>query len=1219
MRNSLGLNYDDNYSSDGASYSQGGFGDYMHNWLQSFKDEPMSVFEFAGQGTTFTEDANVDDYLAYIWQENPEFYESVYTPAQLKMIKNSESTADVDFKVRWFGAQQEALERIEHYDEQSNAVTYGLTKTVSAIGNYVAMDPATLPSLFLGGSIIKGAQAIGQGSKAMTVALSVAAGTAEGAAYGWLYENNRVNYERQMGNEDAAIDNTIIGWGAGLGAVGGLMGSAFLRGAADDNKVLAALADEMGGMPQQAVRRPGTIDELSNLVKSQKDDMDAINLAFKGVGAKPRNYATLWSSSAMRVLPFKNTRELADWVATAKPSKRELDQLSEAVTELQLKVDTQSSVSTAAMKKLPDTEYQKTGVMSREAQSVQTDDILEGIADQMNINTSVGLLKRIPGSQAVGRFLTAAGTFGVRGGGVRKAAGVSAYLYQSVIAVGMRNVDQTVTKVAAVTIDGARRTVEGFFGKDLGITKLLLKNSKEATKAADEGATLVSDMVGSMQGAASNRPWLNELGAKLKEGFEAMGRRAEEAGLIDAAKDYFPILFNRGAITADTPGFRKALTSYLTKKFTGKKASLNMITLRDLGWVDYLNGKLVISKLGKEMGITDLKQLRGGLSEAAETAYAARLPAMLEKQARRSADNFEGVGHESLLINPDSLEEGAVMVRKGFRTDSTHRQTFDKDIYLDDGMKPFMEQNIGNMYQHVTTNLGARTEFALGQAAIFGRPVEFGELAARARNIVARDKDLTAQQKKEFMDMIDEAESVYDFNMGNKGLADSPFDLPLVRGVSDTAISVTRGFSSYLWGIPVVSMEMVQKLLAPSTIHALGSNLNTIRKAVMSSEYRWEMLSAFGEAIDATRLVTRGMLENAGHQGQFLGYLPSERMKAPWINVARGLIDKQADGIARTLPQRLGSVVPNVAAAASTNITQIGMMPVLTAAGRIMTGRYSESFVTRKLNALRTLADKLDELGEVTPKQFNAMARKAGFKNANDAALLNRAGLMDKGVRDFMLDLRGAGLFSKKGLDSEKILRWAQKNGKEDEYFRFSGAMTEYVTERMNNAFATPSPMSRVALNDKNPLMQLMTMFWNFPAAFYQQRLMMAGGDDSLRGTGLLTSYIALEGLHRSIRDVVDPRSDSFGSLEGVMDEWKENPGKSAYRLFTGSLPITGLYPLGSMGGTTLFGQPLELNIAEGKMEKVLKGIGDAANPESYNQQAALEWSTIFNNTNAAR
>ena len=178
--------------------------------------------------------------------------------------------------------------------------------------------------------------------------------------------------------------------------------------------------------------------------------------------------------------------------------------------------------------------------------------------------------------------------------------------------------------------------------------------------------------------------------------------------------------------------------------------------------------------------------------------------------------------------------------------------------------------------------------------------------------------------------------------------------------------------------------------------------------------------------------------------------------------------------------------------------------------------------------------------------------------------------------------------------------------------------MTEFVTERMNSAFATPNAMTRLDVSDNNPLTQMLTMFWQFPAAFYQQRLLMGAQDTSSRGMGLMTTYVGLEFLHRSLRQVADPKGAGFANPEAVLEGWTQSPGKSAFRLFTGALPLTGLFPLGGAAETTLFGAPLDTNIAEGGMEKLLKGIHDSADPSKYGSQAALEWNSIFN-YNAAR
>ena len=89
-----------------------GVGDYLSNWFQGIAGEEMSMFDFAGEGAEFTPEATSQDYLNYLWQQDPDFYNSIYSDDQKRDILNSENTAQLNFKIKYYGKQIEALDRL---------------------------------------------------------------------------------------------------------------------------------------------------------------------------------------------------------------------------------------------------------------------------------------------------------------------------------------------------------------------------------------------------------------------------------------------------------------------------------------------------------------------------------------------------------------------------------------------------------------------------------------------------------------------------------------------------------------------------------------------------------------------------------------------------------------------------------------------------------------------------------------------------------------------------------------------------------------------------------------------------------------------------------------------------------------------------------------------------------------------------------------------------
>lgn len=1344
------------------------FGGWVKNWWEGWEPRNWSAPTGGSAGSSifnfpydegFMAGFGPDKYLEYIYGEDITSEDSrfnLYSKEMQENILNSYSKEQIHFKMRMYGDQIEATDRLENYDKDAGMLPYVLGKTISGVVNYFGQDVVgNIATLGASGALLKGTKALPAAGR--TLGLMGGEATV-GVAYGTAYEMQRVQVERQFGNEDAEVDGSTIIWGGGLGLLAGTAGAYFARNI--NNDILAgALIDEMSGQPASRLRwwedMTGA-DTLRETMARSERVTGRITRVTEETGVRRNQLNWMFNENALKHSPWRSPKHALEWVETAKPSAAELDRLDhyfaskiadefqdgprvfdfdagrpvplrgtfddaaspaparaaddvlDDVDELEEFLDSpqvfdpdegvstvrrmfddglddadefqdgpsffdvdsgaaapvRSSFTQAASRSSDDlvedfsddvfeevigevdtdldallqTEFQRTGKMpeapapkpvvspkpaSDASPQGSFDDALDRLDDGMELATSVGIMQSISRklglsyfSKLVGDF----GTWGARGAGYRKSVKSVAHLYQHISPNGMRNADQQVARSATLSMDGARRSVEKMMGVDIGIQKVLIKNAKEVRKAIKRGDDIVSEVVA---GGDRLGPWGKQLAQKFDEAFEKMGKRAERAGLIDKADDYFPVMFNKGVVQAKGEEFINAFEAYLTKHFE-KTGDLSLITAKRLGWVDGPAGNLRVTAAGKEVGLTSDMTLKGISGDALE-AYKAELPKSLNAQARRAEQAFHGNNFESLLTNPDALEEGAMYVKGFFATNSKKRQTLNKDIYLDEGMKPFMEQNIDVIYSHSIRNLGAETEFALSQLAVNGEALTFEAMVARTRAYIGRQKDISGKERAEMTKMIDQAERAHSASMGRLDQPTSSYGAKAVLGVIEGVQNMARTTFGPFWGIPVASMEVPRMLLAnPTMAHR---QIGTFFKAMVSSKYRWESMSAFGDALEATTLQMRGMLEMTGHEGVYMGRTATERFKAPWINLGR---NAKANFQNREFGTLAGRGLLDLSENAATVFTQVGLMPLLTSAGRVATGRLSESILLksirgRKGNRLRSLADEIRKYGnaKMTPKQFQGLARKVGL-NKQDAALYNRAGLLAPDVLGFMDEAIKAGKLKGRNIDSQDLYRWAQSNGMEDAYQRFSGAMTELVTERMNYMYATPNALSRADVNPNSPFDLMASMFQNFPLAFYQQNLQMVAQDSTVRGTALFTTYVALEALHKSIRDVVayDPlrsisgreQKDSFLNPNAVLEEWSESPGKKFSETLIRGIPINGLYPLGKFYDV-LSGeqQGLGLNIVEGQLQRLLSTAHSAVKADQPNGvQISSEYAQLF-------
>ncbi len=1228
---------------------------YAKEWLSGWSEEP-TMFQYRTD-PRFIEQGGAEAYLNLLYKRNPESWD-LYTEEHRKAILNSESADEIHAKLMYFGNEQAALNSLEYYDNYSGpGLGTAVGKTLSA-ANMLLQDPATWVTFGTAGATLKGINAMSKGSKTLRTVLSAGAGGAEGAAYGWLYENNRVNGQRALGNQDAVFDNTTVGWGMGLGFAGGMLGGVLYRNVKDD-KLVAALSDELSGGPTSKLRTDGVVgmDEASELATKETTRGTRQLRALQSVGADAKHGGWINNPRGFKYTPFATADEAIDWIETAKPTKQELQAIDDFIADAMIR-DKNNGIVNLRMK-MQKTEFQKTGKAPKKTPVENNLSGLELIGATQQQATNVGFLQSLPGSKAAGRILGTLGTWGVRGGGYRRqvkdageAIGVVQNLYHSIAKVGVRDGDVMIARGAAPSLDAANRVSQKNFAP---VIQVINENSDFLQMKAREGVDIVSVI---QRGGDDLGDVGKELHKALKESLDVQGRTAQAAGLIESKDDYFPILFNKGKALDNEEQFVEALTQYLVKEFTGKGADINLIHAKALGWISgETAGSVRVTKAGLAAGLKQVqKRVKGvksqpirfdydSLNDDARKLYDEGLEESLNTQAIRTSQVMQGNNLESLLRNPLAVDEGA-MRKQGFFTNSTYRQSFDKNIYQDPGMAPFMNQDIQELMIHAN-RMGSEAEFALGQASLFGESVTMGQLIGKTRKYVESKTNGTVS--KDLTEMIDKVEQIYLTAMGMAPKGKSEFAQSWITGAVEAGSNAARAMSGLLWGIPVASMEVPRQLFVQGDQAGIG--MRDFINACKSGKERWRAAASLGDAMEFLNLNLRGTLENSAHEGQFLGYTWKQRLAAPWIRVgaeaqaAEGMVEKFFKGGNAT-----------VAAFANT-VTQAGLMPLLTAAGRISVGRFAERSIISRLPNLKKLSEALEgkNLGSVADganeggKIFKGLAREAGFgggkRYIDEAIRMNRAGLLDPDVIKFMEKAKEAGVLDAKDFDFLAMRKWvidksnaARKGLKrknltpeetakfhadlalEDEVRKFNGAMTEYVTERMNYTYATPNAMSRIDINDNDPMRQAASLFMSFPAAFYQQNLTMVAGDASSKGSALFLLYMGGELAHRAIRDVADPvraltsSSSNFGDPKAVIDGWMEKPGETAYNALTGSLPLTGLFPVGKFFGQSLFGRPNQGNIVEGKFNQlgrlINKQIPDGGDP---GPDIALRYADLFN------
>ena len=1176
---------------------------FIENWWAGWNGEAMPATSFA-PNVAFQGEDGAQPYLDARFKDSPESWE-FYSEEQKRALKNSNSTEDVEFKLRYFGQQNAALDRIKFHDSHSGGLSYVTNKTLSAAVNYVGADPVTnVATLGTAGATLKGVSALSKAGKTIQTMSAVAAGSVEGGAMGALYEYNQTKFQNQLGNDLDTFDGQTVAWGVGLGAFAGLIAGATAPGLS--NKLIQDLSDEIAGMPLSKAIAAGVEDVQSMAARLGQEGALGERAArrIKAVGARVDSQDWIFGTK-LKYTTFASANEAVEWLETAKPSSAELDQLSEAIAVQVVNEMEGKAVGKIKLTNMK-TEFQKTNKEPKFATQRRSDDeTINRLSNEYNVSRSAGILQNIPGaSRIAGSIIKGLGGFGARGKGVlANSLGGVAYAFQMLNPVGTRNGDMSVVRTAVPSLQAARASASNNLRKKTGLQKDLLRYNKDIKAAATNGVDVMSEIATVvLTNAKSSHEWANVIAAKFKQTLDDYGNRAAAAGLIDKAEDYFPVLFDKGAIARGGVEFQEAFTKYLTKKFTQESSELNRITV------------VKLKKAGTWSKDTDSKITKyGQLEGKMKVQYDKALAESLSDQAKASTLRLQGQSIESLLINPNALEEGAI-VQKSMNADPTMNKTLPSDIYLDDGMKPFLTQNLPDVLRYSETNLFARTEFALGQAQVFGRAMEYPEMLAMLKNKMTREMqgvdEIGLKERKELEKLFEQAERTYDAEMGRLPADRTAFNTGVAEDVVATGMNMIRAGSAGFWGIAAATMELPIALMQGSGYNPreLGDRLGDALRSVFNTEYRWDNLAATADALDELRVNLRGMLENSSHEGTYLGMSVGERISSPWINVRTTLANQDVQGF-----EKFTSFLNAGSRMFADYALQAGMMPAITRTGRIMVGRASERFVSRKLGAMRKLSEMMAN-GVDDPKAFKAMARKAGFRTAQDASDINGSGLMDPKVMSFLEDLQSAGLLGRKGWDNARIYEYAQKKGKLADYNRFVNAQTEYITNKMNYAFANPNATSRVDVASGNWAGQMFSMFMNFPAAFYQQRMLkQTQGDTVGNGPGLFAAYVGLEVLHRSLRDMATPGGDEFLSPNAVLEDWQEKTGHRVWRSISGGLPLTGLYPLGQMAESFVTGRPISGNLTTAGLSKLFQHIRSTGE----HAQRGLEYMELLNQSRA--
>lgn len=402
---------------------------------------------------------------------------------------------------------------------------------------------------------------------------------------------------------------------------------------------------------------------------------------------------------------------------------------------------------------------------------------------------------------------------------------------------------------------------------------------------------------------------------------------------------------------------------------------------------------------------------------------------------------------------------------------------------------------------------------------IVGTPTTFDDVL----DVVGREfADLNNEVSSEAAKALKTLRDKWEYHTGRAQYkADSLLD-PTLR----TATGLVRGSAGSFWGMAGLATE-VPRAVAAAKMY--GGSLRGL----------FDIMASLREARNMDTLVdiahAHDQYSTMAHSsfGTSIGTTSADRFIAPWerfFNVVAGREAMTQGG--QEMGRVSGSIVSFAEAFGETGM-RAGGMQYFSGMARVIADRQAKRFISRNIDKMADLANRLNAIGVVT--ENTPQARQA-FKDAcsqagipfDVAIQMNHAGLLKKNVTDNVrLALQGQDqVFSLVGL----------RNSLNDESF---GAMVDFLTMAHNFHVPTSSIASSVeAGRATEKLFYLLTSYSRSFATNVAFRTAANG-----RFAAMMSTFAAVmigENLYQGTRDVATGKK----RVEDIEQEWEQNPAE---------------------------------------------------------------------------
>ena len=503
------------------------------------------------------------------------------------------------------------------------------------------------------------------------------------------------------------------------------------------------------------------------------------------------------------------------------------------------------------------------------------------------------------------------------------------------------------------------------------------------------------------------------------------------------------------------------------------------------------------------------------------TTWAALTPAQ-QAIIRPALEEFatESANQSIKRLTHQITEDGVGYARRaGIGSSNSGQRVMDDAVRNDPRIaRWFIQDPVANFKQYMQVRAPA-TMFNAQLSRVVGVSTSFDELIA-ALEVHAATMPLHVSG--EFNSSLKILRDKWEYASGR-----AQYNPSLAKdGMFRTGTGLLRGSVGSFWGLAGLTTEVPRAIMAAKMYGGGMSGLvDAVRYILRSGDPH--MMDDIGHSVD--------QMSGYAHSthGQAVGSTVVERFTAPWervYNVATGREAMMQTGEAYG---RVAGTVIATAEALGETAMRAGGMHYFSGMARVIADRQAKRYISRNIDALVRLSDRIHALGpvsEATPQAIAAFKAACAAEDiAYDVAIqMNHTGLLAQGVT---ANIRN-GLA---GTDAVFNLNQIRA-GMDDTAF---SSVSDFLSAAHN--YAVPTGSLATSVIARSAIERYFYMLSSYSRSFASGVAFRTAANGSFQAQATAFAAVAIgENIYQTLRSVA--KGDS--TIEDIQTEWSDNPTK---------------------------------------------------------------------------